>query len=240
VDNTKNQFFTIEERRIFSPKLVNSLRFSFARTNERGRTDGFTPELDIIGGGRQNGAIFATGAQSGVTAIGAGGTVPFVLVQNKFTVGDDLFLNTGSHGLKFGATMTRVQTNLSAPSYVGGNFTFGTLENFLNGTPLSMLGMEKPSPSFSTARYFREIDLIPYIQDEWKLTPRLTVNLGLRYAFATNAVGAGAAPFNVIINPLTATGFTTVKHVLASNPNVRNFDPRIGLAWDPFNDHKTS
>jgi hypothetical protein len=240
VDNTLNQFFTIEERRVFSPKLVNSIRFSFGRTHERARTDGFTPELDIIGGGRQNGAIFATGALGPITPVGASGTVPFFLVQNKFAVGDDLILNSGSHSLKFGATMTRVQTNLSAPAYVGGNFTFGTLENFLNGTPLSMLGMSAPSPTFSTARYFREIDLIPYIQDEWKLTPRLTVNLGLRYAFATNAVGAGAAPFNVIINPLTATGFTTVKHVLASNPNVRNFDPRIGLAWDPFNDHKTS
>jgi hypothetical protein len=240
VDNTKNQFFTIEERRIFSSKLVNSLRFSFTRTNERARTDGFTPELDIIGAGRQNGAIFATGAQSGVTAIGASGTVPFFLIQNKFTVGDDLFLNAGSHSLKFGATVTRVQTNLSAPAYVGGNFTFGTLENFLNGTPISMLGMSAPSPDFSTARYFREIDLFPYVQDEWKVTPRLTLNLGLRYAFATNAVGAGAAPLNAIINPSTATGFTTVEHVLASNPNVRNFDPRIGLAWDPFNDHKTS
>jgi carboxypeptidase family protein/TonB-dependent receptor-like protein len=240
VDNTKNQFFTIEERRIFSQRLVNSLRFSFGRTNERGRTDGSVDALNIIGGGRQNGAIFATGAQSGVTAIGAGGTVPFLLVQNKFTVGDDLFLNTGSHGLKFGVTVARVQTNLAAPSYVGGNFTFGTLENFLNGTPISMLGMEAPSPSFSTARYFREIDFFPYIQDEWKVTPRLTLNLGLRYAFATNAVADGAAPLNVIINPLTATGFTTVENVLAKNPNVRNFDPRIGLAWDPFNDHKTS
>src|SRR5215475_13293675 len=240
VDNTKNQFFTLEERRIFSPKLVNSIRFSFTRTYEQGRTDGSVDALNIIGGGRQNGAIFATGAQSGVTPIGASGTVPFFLVQNKFTVGEDLFLNTGPHSLKFGVTMTRVQTNLSAPAYIGGNFTFGTLENFLNGTPLSMLGMSAPSPTFSTARYFREIDFFPYVQDEWKVTPRLTLNLGLRYAFATNAVGAGAAPLNAIIDPKTATGFTTVKHVLASNPNVKNFDPRIGLAWDPFNDHKTS
>src|SRR5262249_50371586 len=100
--------------------------------------------------------------------------------------------------------------------------------------------MSAPSPTFSTARYFREIDLFPYIQDDWKVTPRLTVNLGLRYEFATNAVGAGGIPFNVIINPLTATGFTTVEHVLASNPNVKNIDPRIGLAFDPFKDHKTS
>src|SRR5262245_31043122 len=240
VDNTFNQFFTIEEKRIFSPRLVNSIRFNFTRTHERARTDGFTPELDIIGGGRQNGAIFATGALGPITPVGASGTVPFFLVQNKFTVGDDLILNSGSHSLKVGGAMTRVQTNLSAPAYVGGNFTFGTLENFLNGTPLSMLGMSAPSPTFSTARYFREIDLFPYIQDEWKVRQRLTLNLGLRYAFATNAVGAGGIPLNVILDPLTSTGFTTVNHVLASNPNVWNLDPRIGLAWDPFNDHKTS
>src|SRR5215831_7096542 len=50
VDNTFNQFFTIEEKRIFSPRLFNSIRFIFGRTYERARTDGFTPELDIIGG----------------------------------------------------------------------------------------------------------------------------------------------------------------------------------------------
>jgi Carboxypeptidase regulatory-like domain len=240
VDNTKNQFFTIEEKRIFSPKVVNSIRFSFTRTHERGRTDGSTAPLQIIGAGRQDGAIFATGPLGPVTPVGASGTVPFFLVQNKFTVGDDLIFNTGSHSLKVGAAVTRVQTNLSAPAYVGGNFTFGTLENFLNGTPINMLGMAPPSPDFSTARYFREIDLFPYIQDDWKVTPQLTLNLGLRYAFATNAKGAGGIPLNVILDPLTSTGFTQVERVLASNPNVWNLDPRIGLAWDPFKDHKTS
>jgi hypothetical protein len=240
VDNTKNQFFTIEEKRIFSPKVVNSIRFSFTRTHERGRTDGSTAPLQIIGAGRQDGAIFATGALGPITPIGASGTVPFFLVQNKFTVGDDLILNSGSHSLKMGVAVTRVQTNLSAPAYVGGNFTFGTLENFLNGTPINMLGMAPPSPDFSTARYFREIDFFPYIQDDWKVTPRLTLNLGLRYAFATNAKGAGGIPLNVILDPLTSTGFTQVERVLASNPNVWNLDPRIGLAWDPFKDHKTS
>ncbi|MBO0721816.1 MAG: TonB-dependent receptor, partial [Blastocatellia bacterium] len=240
VDNSFNQFFTLEERRIFSPMVVNSIRFSFTRTHEQGRTDGSVPALQLLGGGRQDGAIFATGALGPITPIGASGTVPFFLVQNKFTVGDDLVLNRGPHSFKLGANVTRVQTNLSAPSYVGGNFTFGTLENFLNGTPILMLGVSAPSPTFSTARYFREIDFFPYFQDDWKLTPRLTLNLGLRYEFATNAKGAGGIPLNVILDPLTSTGFTTVDHVLASNPNVWNFDPRIGLAWDPFNDHKTS
>ncbi|HKV38970.1 MAG TPA: TonB-dependent receptor [Blastocatellia bacterium] len=238
-DNSANQYFTVEERRVFSPQVVNSARFSFVRTNERAGTAGETPALNLIGAGRQDAAINATGAAGPVTPIGANGTVPFFLVQNKFTVGDDISWVHGPHSLQAGAAIVRVQTNLSAPFNVGGNFTFGTLENFLNGTPASMLGMSAPTPDFSTNRYFREIDIFPYVQDDWKLTPRLTLNLGLRYDYATNAT-AVAVPLFAILNPLTSTGFTRVDHVLASNPNVHNFDPRIGLAWDPFGDHKTS
>jgi hypothetical protein len=238
-DNTANQYFTVEGRHVFSPNLVNSLRFSFVRTNERAKTVGETPALNLIGAGRQDAAINATGAPGPVSPIGANGTVPYFLVQNKFTVGDDISWIHGSHSIQAGASVVRLQTNLSAPFNVGGNFTFGTLENFLNGTPASMLGMSAPTSDFSTNRYFREIDFFPYIQDDWKVTSRLTLNLGLRYDYATNAVAVGV-PLFAIVNPLTSAGFTRVDHVLASNPNVKNFDPRVGLAWDPFGDHKTS
>ncbi|MGH9763906.1 MAG: TonB-dependent receptor domain-containing protein, partial [Blastocatellia bacterium] len=226
-DRTANQYFTLEERRVFSPTFINSLRFSFVRTNEAARTAGETPALNIIGAGRQDAAINAGGI---IGQIGANGTVPYFLIQNKFTVGDDIDLDIdlekGAHSLQAGISVVRVQTNLSAPFNVGGGFAFGTLENFLNGVPLSMLGMSAPSPNFTTNRSFREIDINPYFQDDWKVTPRLTLNLGLRYDYATNAV-AKSVPLFAITDPLTSTGFTRVDHVLASNPNLRNFDPRL-------------
>jgi Carboxypeptidase regulatory-like domain len=240
-DNTGNQYFTIEERRVARPSLVNSVRFSFVRTNERAHTGGSSSALDLFpGSGRQNAEIEADGNGGLVTPIGANGTVPYFLVQNKFFGGDDVFWTHGAHSLKVGVSIGRVQTNISAPFNVGGNFTFGTLQDFLNGVAASFLGMSAPSPGFSTNRYFREIDFFPYIQDDWRITRRLTLNLGLRYDFATNAVCAGGVPCNAILNPLTSTGFTRVEHVLATNPNTKNFDPRIGLAYDPFSDHKTA
>ncbi len=72
------------------------------------------------------------------------------------------------------------------------------------------------------------------------MTRTLTLNLGLRYDWASNAVAAGNVPLEGLSNPLTNTAFVPLSNVVASNPNSKNFDPRIGLAWDPFKDHKTS
>ena len=72
------------------------------------------------------------------------------------------------------------------------------------------------------------------------MTHTLTLNLGVRYDWINNAVSAGGVPLEGITDVLTNTAFVPVSHVLASNPNMMNIDPRIGLAWDPFKDHKTS
>ena len=123
----------------------------------------------------------------------------------------------------------------------GGIFVFGSLPGFLNATPVQFQGESNPSPTFNRTRYSRAIEYFPYFQDDWKIRPNLTINLGLRYDFETNPIcwGAGFACTN-LLNPLTSAAFTPVQHVLATNPNAHNFDPRIGIAWDPFSDHKTS
>jgi hypothetical protein len=242
-DHSADQYFTMAETRVINPRMVNVARFSITRTNETAATLTTTPPgSDLMqfypGSGRQDGQIDVLG---GGTPIGAAGTVPFFLVQNKFTPADDFSWTRGSHNLQIGVAVGRVQTNVGAPFELGGTFEFDSLQVFLQtGFPSIFLGMSPPSPTFTTARYFREIDFAPYIQDNWKVTPRLTLNLGLRYEYATNAVCAGGVQCNAILNPVTSTGFTPVTHVLGSNPNVKNLDPRIGVAFDPFADHKTS
>jgi hypothetical protein len=149
---------------------------------------------------------------------------------------DDVVWTAGNHNLKVGVQVIRVQTNLSAPFELGGSYAFSTIQSFLQGIPFTFLGVY-PGQTDAT-RDFREIDIAPYIQDDWKLTTRLTLNAGVRYEYATNAVGV-RHPLNNILNP-PAGGFVSVDHVFAQNPNVLNFDPRVGIAFDPFKDHKTS
>jgi len=239
-NGTVNQYFTLEEKHLFSSRLLNLVRFSLVRTNETGTVGGthshnaefnFVPsEPDRPDGNIQ---IFGFGT------LGAGTALPYYVVQNKFGVGDDLVWTLGAHNLQIGVQETRVDTNLSAPFELGGTYTFANLQGFMTGTPIEFLGV---APTHTDAtRDFREIDVAPYFQDDWKAMPRLTVNLGVRYEFATNPVGTRHPLFNILQEtPPTGNGFVQVPHVFANNPNTRNIDPRLGIAYDPFGNHKTS
>jgi hypothetical protein len=234
VANSANHFFTLEERHIISPKTLNLTRFTFVRTNERAKSTSVQKASNPLQfyPGRPDGLVSIGGALS----IGANQAMPYYIVQNKFTFANDLMWTKGSHSMKMGVQVVRVQTNLDAPFELGGTYNFSTIQDFLQGKPFFLFGVY-PGQTDSV-RDFREIDIAPYFQDDWKITPKFTLNAGVRYEFATNPVGV-RHPLNNIMDPPNGK-FVSVPTVFKSNPNKLNFDPRIGFAYDPFKDHKTS
>ena len=258
LDTTRDHFATIEERRVISPKVINSAHVSFARTWEDANVYGsptvsngvVTPgtitstgvhPLQFFGtaAGREDGTIATF---SGLTAIGASTTLPFYLVPNKFTYGDDVIWTSGSHSIKFGGNAMRLQENTWAPFVVGGNWTFPNLTAFLQGTASQVQGQvsDIQNPTADATKDYRYWIFTPYIDDQWKVTSKLTVNLGLRYS-PTTMIGEIRHQMYNLINPTVPGGeFVPVKTSTATNPSLRNWDPRVGLAWDPFADHKTS
>jgi hypothetical protein len=248
VDHGGDQFFTLEEKHIVSPTEINEVRFSFSRTNERANqnflTDPATDPLQFYLGApgytpgqREDGNIIVAG---GTSSIGPGATARFHLIEDKFTGGDDLSWTHGAHSFSVGVSISRVDDNI-AVGREGGIFVFGSLPGFLAGTPVQFQGEALPSPTFNRTRYSQATEYFPYIQDDWRIRSNLTINLGLRYDFETNPVceAVGGPCFN-LLDPVSSAAFTPIRHVLAVNPNGFNFDPRIGIAWDPFRDHKTS
>ena len=233
-DVTHNNFFTVGERHIFSPNVTNQFTSSYSRPITGETQPTIHPALQIFTPERQD--VFIA-MPNGIAALGSSFINPFQYLQNKFTEKDDLTWIKGSHTISVGAAFRREQLNPYAYTYWNGFYIFTSLGNFLTGNPLSFTGA--PNGGTNTYRAERLISLEPYIQDDWRINSRLTLNIGLRYGFESNPIEIHTNFYNVV-GPPFGTDFQNVPHAYSTNPSVHNLDPRIGLAWDVKGDHKTS
>ena len=248
-DFSHTQFATIEERHIFSSALINSARFSFSRpgtfeftapTPPSGLVNGKDP-LQFFGAsaGRQDGIVNTSGE---LTGIGGALQLPFNTTQNRYTEADDVTWVHGAHNVRFGASVSRLQSNTYMPFFDGAQWNFTGLASgpfpLLRGVPAILLYV--PLGSYPN-RDFRDLEFTPYAQDDWKISSKLTLNIGLRWEFVTNPIDHHDQ-LNYVINAATAKPpfYTHLTNAMATNPAWRNFDPRVGFAYDPFADHKTS
>jgi outer membrane receptor protein involved in Fe transport len=198
-DQTANQYFTLEEKRVISRSFVNTLRFSFVRPVETGRTSTRHNALQFENLGRQDAVVDPGG---GVSSIGSNLTVPFALVQNKFTYADDLNWFRGAHSFQFGSSVERIQSNTNISYFSTGWYIFDDIASFLRATPSAFLGGADPNANGS--RDFREVAVTPYFQDRWKVRHNFTLNIGLRYDYATNPKGV-RHPLFTFVNPPNGT-----------------------------------
>ena len=257
-DLTRDNFISIEERRVISPTLVNLLHFGFSRTYESANVTGsptvsstgvVTPgtisstgvhPLQFFGtsAGREDGNIATF---SGVSAIGGSTTLPFYLIPNKFQYGDDVIWTAGAHSIKAGMTATQLRENTWAPFEVGGVWTFNNIGTFLAGTPAQVVSQlsDQQYPQADATKDYRYWVFAPYVDDQWKVSNKFTVNIGLRYSPET-MIGSVRHVELQLLNPPYGQSWTPTTNSTATNPSLKNFDPRIGLAYDPFSDHKTS
>lgn len=270
-DRTRNQFFTLGQKHIFSNTLINSLNLGLSRTFLYLHSNGSTSDILDFEGDLTTGVGIpvvdgTVNPGSSISSVGPGAISPVRYAQNKLSVGDDIFWTKGSHSFRFGGSVTRVDTNGVHMLSPGGSWTFTSLANFLTDSPSSSTGPCNyynnepgcvsngvPFPVPSAAHDPRELDFAMYVQDDWKVRPTITLNIGLRYAPTTNAYDALhqlyqllPVPFGPNGNPAPAVGsavpstLTPITNFMLKNDSLHNIDPRIGLAWDPFKDHKTS
>ena len=240
--------FTISDVHLFSPEIVQTVRAAFFRNvffyeNAQNHTPGSSLGFDYQ-------PTLAANAGppylivSGYAAIGNPITGPQDTYQNDYQGSYSLALTRGTHNIKLGGELDRQQINVTLGIATNGFFVFApfpvsdSFASLLVGQPVQFF---QGGGDFN--RGLRKWISAGYAQDEWRITPHLTINYGLRYEVNTpytdvrNRLNAWAPGRQSVIMPdapenLLFPGDPGVPAGIA-NVDYHQFMPRIGIALDP-------
>ncbi|MBI3940512.1 MAG: TonB-dependent receptor [Acidobacteria bacterium] len=228
---TRSYNALIEEKRIFTSNLLNIARVGFNRpiTQEDGKPRiNLNPSLMPIPG---SGLFWGQIAVAGLSTTGQAELQQ--VLHNAYQLSDDLLYNWGNHSLKAGALFRFVKYRRDTRVRVGGRWEFPSLFDFLTNQP-SLL--ETVRPPFDTVRNVRQNLYGFYFQDDLRIAPRFTLNLGIRYETVTVPYEVEGKMNN--LRGLTDPAVTAGKPLY--QPTRLNFAPRVGFAWDLFGDSRTA
>ena len=238
---TRNQFLTFQYDRIMSPTLLNSLNLGYSRTNTGSVSDmiegfqrfSFTDDTTSSG----------TVTISGLSSAGPPTSDPRFFVLNNYQLNDDLTYSSGRHTMKMGVHISRRQNNDLSKRRPAGDYRFDDLNDFLVNNPDRLrITFEKDS-----TRYTRQTIAGAYFQDNFQARPNLTLNWGVRWEMTQMPWELrGRTPISLEgrffdpVNPAVPEDIMLGDSLFQKNPTLDSFAPRLGFAWDPFGDGKTS
>ncbi len=269
VRDDRNRTLAVSDVHIFSPSLINEVRFGyFTLNNSRRLRDDFA-SITSESVGIPNPALFFDDSEATRRLgqfIGRNNLANFSFggpndsfnrrKQQTYSLSDNVTLISGSHTLRFGGEYKHFRFDTNLPEEQATEFEkFDNFTQFLAGR-----ATEADTQFGITDKTFRFRDLSAYVADDWKLSRKLTLNVGLRYEFFGPPEEANGhfgnfdpALMTDTENPLSgfvvpanaqATGFTALDDALAVtarssnnstiNPDKNNFAPRIGFAYSPL------
>ena len=264
----ENRNLAIAETHIFSPRAINQFRFGFSRLAGQGVAggtltdqdvgisrfsdpqEGIIPQIEVLGAFELGNSAQDQGKTAG----------------NNFYISDVLFLSQGKHDFRVGAEIFRNQFN-HLSNYTAGVMTLLSFPDFLLGLPADAGGN---STSFSNVFFSSVLAGTPHVGqranaadffalDDWKVTPALTINLGVRIevdgqpsevdgresnffpqfyvappigGFTSPATSGFVLPSN--FSGYAPEGFPRVNSTLLNHPVQTHPEPRVGFAWQPF------
>lgn len=275
-DTQQNRFLSITHTHVFSASKINELRLGYSRFIFANiPTDAIN--LSDIGATRGNSDIFPGMYQVNITGlfqIGTGVNDDRGTVSNQYNIVDTFSMTHGKHSLRFGGEAVQYQLNRFNNFAVRGALTTGAtssgapasaaftncrldtndcsaFQNFLRGRVTAI-----QSAFGDPARNFVATDYAAFVQDDYRWSPRLTFNIGLRWEgmsfghdklyragiFDPALAAAGQNPF-LFPEKVNLAGFTGTPGVsdcaLAHCFDGNNWAPRVGFAWDIAGDQKT-
>lgn len=249
------QNVAITNTHTFSPSAINETRFNYNRAGLGAAIAQYEIDAQALGFTFPVTAPFHNIpliAISGLSSIGTSNFVgDTVKANNVFTFENTLSLARGRHLIKAGFRVGSTQVNATTKvgfngSYLfAGIFTGNPLADFLLGQSLFFLQI-----GGDNTRYFRTREYSYFVQDSFSVTPYFTLNFGLRHEIFTPTFDRGRRMpafrpgEQSIVRPTLPPGVLYPGDPGISRSTYKrdntNFGPRIGIAWDPFKNGKTS
>jgi len=246
---TSRQIFAMEETHSFTASLVNSVRLGWNHeaVNNNQNSTAINPDATKTELGSFPGRAAPQLLIAGITDFtgGVGGSPTYYYHWNTGQIYDDAFFAKGTHAIRFGVAVERLMLNQVADTDPNGIWNFGPLSEFDSAGVFvqSSFLQNKPTKfqggihSTLSPRNLRQTIFGAYLQDDWRWRSNLTLNLGLRYEMSTVPTETGGKLAN-LRNITDATPH--LGDPFFGNPTLRNFEPRVGFAWDPFRNGKTA
>ena len=174
---------------------------------------------------------------TGTSGFGPGATNLLLRPQNVWDLAENLQLIHHSHSMKFGFDGQRVDaTKNGEVAGSAGAFTWDNIQSFLTDGTISAFGAVSPGSARNRTWFQKTFGF--YFQDDWKMRPNFTWNLGLRYEPYT-LPSEKHDRIAMVKDWVHDTTFST-NIGLFRNPSKKDFSPRVGFAWSPGSDGKTS
>lgn len=260
-DSARTHDIALGYTHIFSNNVVNSFHYSFMRVNQQRLPPPITQSKDFAAAYGLTPATFGYGFpslgnlnQNGVGYTMQMGTASAAMqIDQNFIVGDDVTWTHGNHLFQFGADIRWIQSSqYDLSGATGGKYNFlatqtnngsgggAPLATFILGTVSAFSNTPVEVPGYYRWRYYAG-----YFQDDWRITPKLTINVGLRYELETPRMEKYNNQAYIRLNaPGTLNGVlpTTTAYCFSNacgNPrtlwpiNYKGFEPRIGFAYAP-------
>ena len=212
-------------------RAVHDTRVAYQLTDvSRGSDTAVTPTITITGVTAPFGDVFVDASRLGTLELR-----------------DILTLDRGRHAVRMGIEVRRITKALAVGPPQAGTFTFNSIGDFIADRPFRQTLTVEPNSGLPTnfPRYFTQYESGAFIQDQWTLSDRLSVSLGLRHDYFGTVSERDGLLSSIILGPgatfeeqLRTAGIGRVDQLY--EPERLNFSPRIGLAWDPTGGGRSS
>ncbi len=230
----------LQYQRVFGDRTVSTSRFGFNRYARNILPENYGTDVGALWGVNwlevpERDYAYPAMTIAGLSKVGDTGTLPIQRETTTYQFSQTIALDRGPHLWRFGGDIRHQRLDGNLDILARGSLTFSGL---LSGSGMSDLLLGYPSFTLQSKSdntlQLRTTAYTAYVQDDWKLAPDVTLNLGVRYEYNTPASdptnhmssfdAASGAVVPVGTNGISASG------VQADHNNIA---PRIGLAWQP-------